>query len=339
MPIYYAKGAFKLTNAIQSLIKNNESFLISGGVKMNNFSKLFLNLFFIIFLSLLFSSNYFSAQAVNLKSLKNSEQSKSSNPEVTKDTYFKAREYNIIHGSYPKNFNRNIDFKVFLENEYHVKFSDREFFGGLIDWIHNTLNGIDSLYSAIYFDSSLESEANKKLGFCLTTLEGEISFYEMDGQQKKIMNFLEEYNQFSESIYAQKKELVARKKEKRKEHIKSIRNGQKPVKTLDDAIIYYNAKEGGAIVENPPLESDKKYYKVSGNLYSKQGKYYILELQSSKQGYYYFSFTLSDEIAVPNLRIKKEVTIVGKFIDVQSYKTTTGQPGYMPLFEAKFVHM
>jgi len=155
-----------------------------------------------------------------------------------------------------------------------------------------------------------------------------------DGQ--KAIEFIDEYNKFVEKTYKEKSSQLAQKDSQRKEHVDLIKSGKAPIKTLEDAKIYYDAKEDDSIVTKPPLKPDNKYYVVTGTIDGKEGNYYRVKYQSWND-LHYFMFCLTKNISVPNLRVGNTITIVGKFIKTSSYKTVVGDERYMSIFEAVYI--
>ncbi|MFH1886984.1 MAG: hypothetical protein ABIM40_09825 [Pseudomonadota bacterium] len=86
------------------------------------------------------------------------------------------------------------------------------------------------------------------------------------------------------------------------------------------------------LIMNPPLKADGQYYFIMGTLDGKDGKYYRGKLVWNEPRY--FSFRLHKKVETPNFQINRPIRIVGKFIDVEKYRTVTGQERYMPVFEA-----
>jgi hypothetical protein len=129
-----------------------------------------------------------------------------------------------------------------------------------------------------------------------------------------------------------------KQKELRKQHIKSIREGKKQVKSLDDATIFYSAKDGKSIVTNPPLTADNNYYVVSGKLEKKDDDFYVVKIESW-DNINYFTFKLSKKVAEPEFRIGYRVGIVAKLVDIGTYQTLFGAERYMPVFLADYVRV
>lgn len=94
----------------------------------------------------------------------------------------------------------------------------------------------------------------------------------------------------------------------------------------------YDYSVSAPLIMNPPLKADGQLYFIMGTLDGKDGKYYRGKLVWNEPRY--FSFRLHKKVQVPNFQLNRPIRIVGKFIDVDKYRTVMGQERYMPVFEA-----
>lgn len=92
------------------------------------------------------------------------------------------------------------------------------------------------------------------------------------------------------------------------------------------------------VVTNPPLVADKKIYYINGYVRGKENGLYISDIiiNSNK---YYFSFsdkieTLRGKENLGSLKINEGISIIGRLVDLVSYKTVLGVEKKMPVFQA-----
>ncbi len=154
---------------------------------------------------------------------------------------------------------------------------------------------------------------------------------------QKVIEFIDEYNKLIEKSYKEKKEAekiaIAKKNKQSEDHAKLVKTGKTPIRNLEDAKIFYNAKKDISIVTKPPITPDQKYYNVWGVLDGKDGIYYRVRYDAYND-LHYFMFHPIKNIKPPNLRIGQSVEIVGKFTKLFPYTTVSGTERYMCIFEA-----
>jgi hypothetical protein len=146
--------------------------------------------------------------------------------------------------------------------------------------------------------------------------------------------------------------------EKKRLHVKNLMAGKIPIKTIDDAVLYYNATDGyNATMVNPPLKADNKFYYVDGNIIGEENNYYQVEIKEyivrmlkrkfprkyaamEPEPNYYFKFKLSKKLSSTNFRINQHITIVGRLINIESYMygdKISSRKRYQPVFEAFYI--
>jgi hypothetical protein len=161
---------------------------------------------------------------------------------------------------------------------------------------------------------------------------------------KGIINFISDYDKFVDkyyTAYASKTRIAEDKAASERETYEAkIKSGKLPIKSKEDAIIYYSPEDGSSIVTKPPLKGDNKYYIVSGKLEMVEGKQYIVYSSNIfDRAYFAFEMTAKGKTYNPDFRIGKYYTVVGKFVGTMSYTTVAGTTKYAALFKADFVKM
>jgi len=95
----------------------------------------------------------------------------------------------------------------------------------------------------------------------------------------------------------------------------------------------FDAAAGARLCLSTPLQSDGQYYQIIGELERKDGKYYIAKRAGSRPPDY-FSFKLHKKMSTPPFSMNRMFNMVGRFVDVEEYRTVSGQKKMMPVFEA-----
>jgi len=95
----------------------------------------------------------------------------------------------------------------------------------------------------------------------------------------------------------------------------------------------FDAAAGARLVSSPPLQADDQYYMNIGELERKEGKYYIAK-RAGSQPPHYFAFKLHKKLSTPPFRINIPFFMVGRFVDIEDYRTVMGEKKIMPVFEA-----
>jgi hypothetical protein len=153
-----------------------------------------------------------------------------------------------------------------------------------------------------------------------------------------ITNFIADFDKFTEKLYKEKSNQIKAYQAKKQEHAKLIKSGKKPIKNLNDAKIYYGAKDDMSIVTNPPLDGDNKNYAILGKFVRKEGEYFLAKHETSND-LCYFIFKFVGGTPTPDFRTGGKLNVVGKFIGVTSYNTVIGTERYMSVFEAYYIQM
>jgi len=161
---------------------------------------------------------------------------------------------------------------------------------------------------------------------------------------KGIINFISDYDKFVDkyyTAYASKTKIAKNKAASERETYEAkIKSGKLPIKSKDDAIIFYSPEDGSPIVTNPSLKGDNKYYIVSGKLERVEGKKYIAYSSNLfDTAYFAFEMTGKGKTYNSDFRIGKYYTVVGKFVESMSYTTVVGTTKYAAVFTADFVEM
>lgn len=231
--------------------------------------------------------------------------------------------------------------------------------------IENVLNATDTYYSSIYEKKALgeydknEADVNyKKISEQIVYLTGR----QYGEEEQKIISFIDDYDKLSEKLYRKRlkvipvlvaeqkrlkeKVLAEQKKikEEVKEHARLIKSGEEPVKTFNDATIYYNVKNGLSLLLHPPLPplSEKlrsQYFVVRGSItgiHEMDGIYYNVDHQT-RDGIYYFRFRLADHVPKPDFRVGQNITLIGRLTDSAHYVTKAKDFGQIPVFEAVYL--
>lgn len=170
-------------------------------------------------------------------------------------------------------------------------------------------------------------------------------------QMQNIMSFMNDVNKAFAEKYGQtdkqlekkrKKEaeqakLAAIKKaeeqKKQEEHIKLLKQGKVPIKTIEEATIYHNAVVDLSIITNPPLKADNKNYGIVGIIEGKRGSLY----QAQLQGFNFFFENNAREYKNHVFRVGEQIAAVGKFIDIQTATRVDGRDVYVPVFKILYL--
>jgi hypothetical protein len=127
-----------------------------------------------------------------------------------------------------------------------------------------------------------------------------------------------------------KREDEARKKREQK---KALKAGKIPIKSVDDAALYYDAAEeveGFQIIAQTPLRPDNKYYVVGGVITristAKSGRMIYSGQVGQRKAYrFHFQFQSEETESNANLRRNHYTRFVGRFIKLNSI----GEPIFM----------
>lgn len=130
--------------------------------------------------------------------------------------------------------------------------------------------------------------------------------------------------------------LALEKEQRAREKYESdIKAGLLPVKSLNDAEIYFEPKKGEELLLSPFLKPDGKYYEVRLFL-DKQENPSVLRGVLYRNKYCKIMQNGSTKV-IGNLRINGGMTFIGRYVGNVDYETIGGEGKTMPAFQAVFI--
>lgn len=111
----------------------------------------------------------------------------------------------------------------------------------------------------------------------------------------------------------------------------SAKLGERPLADFYEAMMKYNPRNGMDYVLFPPTRkpNDLNYYLFQGKIYSGQNSVIIVESQSKNYNYgRYWSFDMPPQSSFAP-RVKTEVMVIGKIINVLDGETVLRKPLHM----------
>lgn len=129
-------------------------------------------------------------------------------------------------------------------------------------------------------------------------------------------------------------------KKQQDEYVESIKSGKHPIKSMDDARIYYEPIHGGSIVQRTPLKANNKYYTVVGTLHKAKNEYHLVckDEGFKPSGTRYFELrTSSKTIVQGKLRQDGVVRAIGKYTHNKKSNYLYSVGKQMPVFEVVFL--
>lgn len=232
---------------------------------------------------------------------------------------------------------------------------------GTVRLVINVLKAIDAYYSSVYeqkglgkYNPNQADNNNKIISEAINYLTGK----KYGKEEKSLLSFINDYKKLSETLYRgrvktvalllnKQKKVLADQKKREKEiklYENLIRSGKKPVKTFEDAMIFYHPENGESLLIWPPLPPLSKqlrsnYFIVSGyinGIYKKKGINYRVIFKKAEMTYY-FMFRPAKRIADPDFRIGRPIMLIGRLINSDTYPAENGRIHQMPVFEAIFI--
>jgi hypothetical protein len=136
-----------------------------------------------------------------------------------------------------------------------------------------------------------------------------------------------------------KRQAYEKEKMMHEKYSSDIKAGILPLKSLNDATIFYSPAGGNSVIAQPPINADNKFYKAAGKLVQSEGNQLLVEVQFNNDVKYFKvvtdKHTKYEEGFSP--RFDGFITIVGKNSGTFSYTTVAGVKRYGPVFEAAMV--
>lgn len=224
--------------------------------------------------------------------------------------------------------------------------------------------------------TAAENESKRQVTTYINSLQEHINIAKKQGQGcefEPIKKYLADFTEFYKHLPEKKEEMftaIAKREEKEKiareeERVKieqeekknrqqeialaqeaikiqrirmeKIKSGEKPIESVSDASIFYDADENYLrLVNSPPLSATGKNYFIAGKL--KNFKNGILLFDASSNNYFALK-TSSKTKGTPigDLRLNSDYKAVGTHIGNLEYNTIIGQQKMMPVLEALYI--
>lgn len=187
-------------------------------------------------------------------------------------------------------------------------------------------------------EAEIKEETARKAADQKAALERQAAEQKLELQRQESEKQLAHESQVAQRKMAEEKATVVA--ESQRKYVDGLKSGSVAVANLDDAIVKYDAQNGGQIVAKPPMTAVEGYYYLRGRLTSiekiegQSGNVYMCETSSGP-----FAFVTDKKVA--HLSINQTVGIVGQHLTTEE-GTHQSQFGaktkiYIPIFNASEV--